>query len=139
MSVCATVDIDLLRRCFDLKPFNGLRKLQVETSPTSNRKQPQTNEREFQVVTTYWQCFCFVFQSKSCRKRDAPSFGFKMRYFPNSLEITDGKAMFKVSNLAWLATSFCFSWMNSTQYIILRITDNSRCHCRRCTQGTYRF
>ena len=38
MSVCANVDIDLLRSCFDLKPFNGLRKLQVETTPTSNRK-----------------------------------------------------------------------------------------------------
>lgn len=40
MSVCATVDIDLLRSCFDLKPFNGLRKLQVETTPTSNHTSP---------------------------------------------------------------------------------------------------
>lgn len=40
MSVCASVDIDLLRSCFDLKPFNGLRKLQVETTPTSNHTSP---------------------------------------------------------------------------------------------------
>ena len=33
MSVCSTVDVELLSRCFDLKPFNGLRKLQGLTPP----------------------------------------------------------------------------------------------------------
>ena len=27
MSVCSTVDVELLSSCFDLKPFNGLQKL----------------------------------------------------------------------------------------------------------------
>lgn len=33
MSVCSTVDVELLSRCFDLKPFNGLRKVQGLTPP----------------------------------------------------------------------------------------------------------
>ena len=33
MSVCSTVDVELLSRCFDLKPFNGLQKLRGLTPP----------------------------------------------------------------------------------------------------------
>ena len=33
MSVCSTVDVELLSRCFDLKPFNGLQKLRGLTQP----------------------------------------------------------------------------------------------------------
>ena len=33
MSLCSTVDVELLSRCFDLKPFNGLRKVQGLTPP----------------------------------------------------------------------------------------------------------
>lgn len=33
MSVCSTVDVELLSSCFDLKPFNGLRKLRGLTPP----------------------------------------------------------------------------------------------------------
>ena len=31
MSVCSKVDVGLLSSCFDLKPFNGLQKLQGQT------------------------------------------------------------------------------------------------------------
>ena len=31
MSVCSKVDVELLSSCFDLKPFNGLQKLQDQT------------------------------------------------------------------------------------------------------------
>ena len=31
MSVCSKVDVELLSSCFDLKPFNGLQKLQGQT------------------------------------------------------------------------------------------------------------
>lgn len=33
MSVCSTVDVELLSNCFDLKPFNGLQKFQGQTPP----------------------------------------------------------------------------------------------------------
>lgn len=34
MSVCSNVDVELLNSCFDLKPFNGLQKLQGQTPGT---------------------------------------------------------------------------------------------------------
>ena len=34
MSVCSKVDVELLSSCFDLKPFNGLQKLQGQTPGT---------------------------------------------------------------------------------------------------------
>jgi len=33
MSVCSTVDVELLSSCFDIKPFNGLQKLRGLTPP----------------------------------------------------------------------------------------------------------
>lgn len=33
MSICSAVDVELLSRCFDLKPFNGLQKSRGLTPP----------------------------------------------------------------------------------------------------------
>ena len=38
MSVCSTVDIELLNTCFDLKPFNGLQKLKESSSVEGSYK-----------------------------------------------------------------------------------------------------
>lgn len=51
MSVCSTVDIDLLSRCFDLRPFNGLQKLQLKAASTeaSRDKQESTSLSEEKI------------------------------------------------------------------------------------------
>ncbi|KAL9958773.1 hypothetical protein ACROYT_G035833 [Oculina patagonica] len=51
MSVCSTVDVELLSRCFDLKPFNGLRKIQGQTPPrvASPEKVTRSTPSEEQV------------------------------------------------------------------------------------------
>lgn len=49
MSVCSKVDVELLSSCFDLKPFNGLQKLQGQTPALGTEKAPSP-EREPRVT-----------------------------------------------------------------------------------------
>jgi len=52
MSVCSTVDVELLSNCFDLKPFNGLKRLRGQTPPraVSPEKVPSSTPSEEKVA-----------------------------------------------------------------------------------------